>query len=790
MNQGGATLKKLKSETSATSFKELSLSNIGDMFTSAFNSAATQSRINRVATTGFDTGGIDYDLQPSKEDLVLFQQTDFSGSSNQLLLPNQLYIDLPDIMGIGNKNNPNGKPIRYENAFKFPSSILSSMNMYVRPFMSTVNQIIPLVDSESNKDYEITSDGTISVVGTPSLFNKWNAIKFGKGIDGETPLFNGIDSDTKVNMTSYFDLDGDNSDLDITINDINSDFDNDTDCSISALVAESKKRNSKLGFAQYTYADFMFCKDLGKISNNHLITLRKFAHPVGDNIFNAARFNGKDNFMEGEPDRARLVTWFGTEDNKLENILNYSCHATFKEFNSKFQDVETQNGDGNESPLGNLLNSLNPSYNRMQAGGFTGNNNLISNIFGGKSGQYQNHNILRRYDNNKIYEPKNTIQETHQYEGKLKFSQEFTLTFRYQMRAYDNINPKSAFLDLIGNILEVTYRKGTFWGGDRWWIGPPQNHSGWSTANSLINKALGIGDNMISWLQNFSFANLMDGLTNLFKMGWQTATDLIKGGQDAADKITGGKSNKNEGTNKGGVTGTVEKAVQKTGNFIANTGLIEGLKGQIKNSLGRPAIYALDSILSGSPVGLWHLTIGNPKNPIMVMGNLIIDDATITHSGPLGLDDFPTELTVKIKLKHGRPRDATEIARMYTKGLNSIYMPLATKRLNQYFNFGQNNLINQFYDTTDFAQKKDNLQYTKVAKNAAAEEKWKNEMKDAVDYYNSKEVTNTIQSNTDEINTGMDNVVFKKTGEDADSIEMYFHTSDFRKINAISDENS
>ena len=82
-------------------------------------------------------------------------------------------------------------------------------------------------------------------------------------------------------------------------------------------------------------------------------------------------------------------------------------------------------------------------------------------------GQYssgEGKTLLGNYDKHKVYEQQGTIQDTHIYEGKLQFSQEFTLIFDYELRAYENINPKSAFLDLLGNILSVTYKKGSFFG--------------------------------------------------------------------------------------------------------------------------------------------------------------------------------------------------------------------------------------------------------------------------------------------------------------------------------------
>ena len=93
----------------------------------------------------------------------------------------------------------------------------------------------------------------------------------------------------------------------------------------------------------------------------------------------------------------------------------------------------------------------------------------------------------------------------------------------------------------------------------------------------------------------------------------------------------------------------------------------------------------MNSLLDGSPVGLWHVTIGNPKNPIAAFGNLILTDTKITHSGPLGFDDFPTELKVSCTLKHGRSRDLSEVARMYTKGAGAFYNALDKNKLSEFF---------------------------------------------------------------------------------------------------------
>ena len=59
------------------------------------------------------------------------------------------------------------------------------------------------------------------------------------------------------------------------------------------------------------------------------------------------------------------------------------------------------------------------------------------------------------------------------------------------------------------------------------------------------------------------------------------------------------------------------------------------------------------SVLSGLPTGEWHLVVGNPCNPIAMMGNLICQKIDIVFGETLGPDDFPTELTAKIEMQHG-----------------------------------------------------------------------------------------------------------------------------------------
>ena len=639
-------------------------------------------------------------------------------------------IAAPITRGATEKNNRStigrtNKFITIENPLKFSSDVLNSINKYRFMFKKAVRtNTIRYTVVDDSKD--TTSSGNnmqhidyINEASTPALFNPWYSVST-KGFSASVPLVvlsDDVIKENKIKGNESIDIIQDIRDNGKPKDNANSSTQTDTgsenqtakekwvqmkvnlapqsknidlsDCSIDTLVKLSEQRAtslvgkkeaiSELGVAKYRYIDFMFCRDLGKIPNNHLLTLRKFTRPVGDNINTRLPKSDTPYNFNQSMDVGRLVTWFGNGDNKLEDIIKYNYAATFKQLDSKIQQVDSQEDEESTGIIGKMVNTINPRYNQAMSQGRTGAHNFISQLGGrylstsfanfARGGQYERHEIFTPYDHNKVYEPKNTIQSTHVYEGKLTFSQEFTIKFSYKLRAYDNINPRAAFLDLIGNILAVTYRSGTFWGGSRMFRGAPPNKVGTAKVNAFLDRTFdtlgGIGNNLLSG--NLDIGGTLGSIWGAVK---QIASDAFNTAKSLAlgNTSTKGKS-----------------PLQVIGAIVKHTGLWSGVQGMIKNGLGRPAVYALDSLLTGDNVGLWHLTIGNPRNPIMSIGNLIIDKSEITQSGPLGLDDFPTDLMVSVSLKHGRPRDSAEIQKMYTKGSGPIYTPLGAKAASDFY---------------------------------------------------------------------------------------------------------
>ena len=716
------------------------LQNIGTQALGNILNGGTQNLTVNGINSKFENGYERFDLEHEISNYNFLQNSNIvleggNSGDNEIIksIKNQnSFVSLKN--NVENGQIYNGNKVSFEDPFLFSSNIFSVINNYKYMFKSAIPSIVEglsfVENAENSKTPYSYAMVIMNSIASPSLFNPLNAVNI-TGIVENVPLINrelsyeGISAETS-NLGLDIEKQDENNEIKLkgTIDSNISPNDDISDCSIKKLVELSKFNNNEsssrkgLGLAIYRYVDFMFCKELGKISNNHLITLRRFPGPIGDNIFVDAHplyvqnDNEQGSKFKSYPELGHLVTWFGTEDNKLENICKYNYHATWKEFTASIQQEESQQKD--EGWFDKIANSFSPNNNLLISKGFSGHTGLLG--WGAQklkipilkesaaNSQYYNSTLLSNYDQHRIYEPQNRIWSTHKYEGKLEFNQDITLTFKYVLRSYANINPKSAFLDLLGNIQVVTYRRGSFWGGETKIYGPQGNNNIYKRGNAFIDKAFDKLGGIWTMITNGTFdinqiqgwlSNILEGAGKIISNAVDTSSGLMK-------QATG---NENEQTpnEKNAAKEFKENAknnLRKIENLNAQYHWTDAIKGMFKNQLGRPALYAFNSLLSGEEVGPWHLTIGNPRNPIMSIGNLILMDSSIEHSGPLGLDDFPTELKLTVTLKHGRPRDSVEIQKMYTKGNAAIYRPMNLVEIQKYaYN------KNAFGDISSFVEK-------------------------------------------------------------------------------------
>jgi hypothetical protein len=135
---------------------------------------------------------------------------------------------------------------------------------------------------------------------------------------------------------------------------------------------------------------------------------------------------------------------------------------------------------------------------------------------------------------------------------------------------------------------------------------------------------------------------------------------------------------------------------------------------KILDKVGRPGILTMNSLLSGEPTGFWHLTVGNPLNPTLCVGNLICTGVDVSFpTDSLSYGDFPTKVQFKVKLKPAQSKDRAGVEMMFNMGKQRIYYAPKTvdveKNKNyisasarKFFNFDSKEIDNTLSQTFDF----------------------------------------------------------------------------------------
>lgn len=398
----------------------------------------------------------------------------------------------------------------------------------------------------------------------------------------------------------------------------------------TANIIEAFNSLGRTGLS-YSWSDFLYSKYHRKIPNNYMITVRRFAFPQVDNLFDPAKYDHENEEVVeiDQPELARAVTWMGEAiGNPLENFLSWSNKFKWEEIESDVQ-VLNSNSQGvagstilgiGKTGLG--LGAAVGSVATMGQGQTTAGGLAMAESIGFDplNSTYPNYNEG----------PRNVIKKVIIQGSGLEFEQEFEIKFHYNLQAHGKINPKMAYLDILANMLVMSYNNAPFWGGAARWTGsgkfgsPLGDHSKLASGDlgGFLKSVMSQGANMLG---------------NVFGDG--------EGGVSLSS-ILGG---------------------------MANVGgdMLGGWLSSNLNSPQAPVVAA--AFLSGDPTGKWHITIGNPLNPIVMMGNMILEDTNFKLHGPLGRDDFPTELEVTMTFKHGRPRDKSDIETMFNAGRGRLY---------------------------------------------------------------------------------------------------------------------
>ena len=420
------------------------------------------------------------------------------------------------------------------------------------------------------------------------------------------------------------------------------------------------------GLARYKMQDFIYLKYYNQIPNNYMVTLRRYTRPCEDHMFGldipAVNVNRMNGYFDDYFALATAVTYMGEKTgNKLSDILKFDYGANWEEREGKVESM--QNPDGGLAAQ--MKNRAGISADILGGEGLGDGSKtaamksiwMMSAMAAGKGvsmekamasqHQYEGNTFNARYGES-LYGDVNVVNKVKLRSRGLTYSNNFSLTFEYSLKSLKCVNPRIAMMDILSNFLILTGNYGTFWGGETIFYG-----------NRSIAPQYGDPD----LLRQGKYGAYLSSLAGDVKEGFRKITqmDSINGPGDFFQGLWNGIKNVGSGFLQGLV-----------GNLLGGNIGIAG-EGQ-----------AVPALLSGKPSGFWHVTVGNPLDPIAMMGNMAVTKTTVQFGDALGYDDFPTEIKFTVDLEHCMPRDNAMIENIFNGAKGRFYSFTNGEVLNAY----------------------------------------------------------------------------------------------------------
>jgi hypothetical protein len=458
--------------------------------------------------------------------------------------------------------------------------------------------------------------------------------------------------------------------------------------------------NSKYRGQIYNVKDFVFCKHYGVIPNNRMLTLRRFPSPTLDSLRIAppkGREFTLDNKKVGLKEEdlsneqgwfrergietnaalpvSQAVTYFGEgTGNSLTEILNITTGLNFASENQEELKNDPTGDPGlMNSPFGDLIKSYIA----------TGNSNIdveaVDKIVGTLANPERNLNKLRRYYldlatseggplSKKIFVNVNTVDKMLvRKQGFVGGTEQMTLTFEYNLTSVGRINTKMMFLDLMTNLLSLGSDYGQFLSPE---LRLEQNNVGVGFPGGAKGYVQSITD-PVQYIKNTVSKILSSDTVNKLK---NAEAGLKQDLEEAAQEIRQFANNPEKGLDPEG------KFYKSLTSFLTDAFLKK--------------VYFQPLMLSGYPVGEWHLVVGNPLNPIAMMGNLVCQGVKISFNEDLGPDDFPTEMKAVYTLAPGRQRHRGDWESAFNRGNGRLYLGQLVESKESYSAFMTANGVN------------------------------------------------------------------------------------------------
>lgn len=383
------------------------------------------------------------------------------------------------------------------------------------------------------------------------------------------------------------------------------------DISLSSIIDWTSKNYPSMKLNAYHFA---YLKNFNTYPANRLMVLRRFINGVNDDLF-----------ITTMKPLHTMVTYYSPD-----NIpLDISFNEKWKPFNDSFMSVL-------EDVIGIKLDSSLPGGGSKLAkiAGSSLSQDMFSRI-GQKLGIVTSGDLIYG-DPNVIYEANTRDISGEEVSSGLESDIDIKFEATYILNEINGVDANSAMMQIIAEAI----------------------HMGTSNARFFISSG---GE---SFLNEFT-KNMRDGNAEAsYNQVLEAVKNALNDFSDQLIKLGGGLA---ETAKEGGVPAVLEKVVK---------GAIDLVGDVLKNRYQRYKWKLIGAIsaLTGQETGPWHITMGNPKNPWFMCGNLILKSSSIEFDGELGYNDMPNEVTIKYTLKSGRSRGASEIASLFNKGKGRIYI--------------------------------------------------------------------------------------------------------------------
>lgn len=437
--------------------------------------------------------------------------------------------------------------------------------------------------------------------------------------------------------------------------------------------------------APYYWKDFLYCKYYGTIPNNYMITLRRFPTPVLDNLSVPSVIRSSESYQKEGVGRpvAQAVTWFGgNTSNTLSGLLKFSTGISWENKPQETQKVQQAFSKGffQDGPI----NFLGKALGSGSGGTYDATIGVIEGITNAADPQSTNINAIRTAklrDRAKqgglgllseyIWVPVDVVQNTKIRTVGLPFGWDsLSVVFEYELSSVGEVNSKAAMLDILGNLLSIGTNYGNF-------LTPDIRYDSQFAAIGFPGGAAGLEmyyKDPLGWVVKYA-----SEIANIASAGGDSSSNQDSPGSDTNDQDTGGSTSL-EGL-KAKLTSIFNNGGSTAADYINLAKELGETLGAAGGRLFKAAVtenfieqfQAPVSLLTGAPIGEWHLTIGNPCNPIAMIGNLVCEGVSVEFSENLGPDDFPTGIKATFTLKHARDRERGEIESIFNRGDGRLY---------------------------------------------------------------------------------------------------------------------